>query len=54
MPYLGLTRVDGALYGFWAKCEAFWRRKFPDNSVAWCRARKAPPLPMPDPGEIGL
>ena len=27
MPCLGLARVDGALYGFCAKCEAFRRRK---------------------------
>ncbi len=28
MPSPGPTRVDGALYGFWGKCEAFRRLKF--------------------------
>ncbi len=38
MPCLGLARVDGALYGISAKCEAFWRRKLLIFSACYSRA----------------
>jgi hypothetical protein len=33
VPFLGPTRVDGALYGIHAKCEAFYERKYLGFSV---------------------
>ena len=49
MPYPGLARVDGALYGFWGKCEAFMRPKFLGFSGAYKEGNAL----AGHPGQIG-